>query len=83
LSTVLSELGETNIGVADIMANTELLKFRCMNPGNTPTVFIIQCLLIPKIIYEKERASFNYTHNLLKFYKSTHKISVSNCMSPC
>lgn len=70
-STVVSELGEINIGVADIMANAELFKCRCLYPRNTPTVFIIQCLLIFNTIYAKGKASLNHTHNLSKFYKST------------
>jgi len=70
-STVVSELGEINIGVADIMANAELFKCRCLNPRNISTVFIIQCLLISNIIYAKGKASLNYTYNLSKFYKST------------
>jgi hypothetical protein len=64
-------VGEINIGVADIMANDELYKCRCLNPRNIPTVFIIQCLLISKIIYGKGKASLNYTYNLLKVYNST------------
>jgi len=70
-STVVSDLGEINIGVADIMANAELFKCSCLNPRNTPTVFIIQGLLISNIIHAKGKASLYYTYNISKFYKST------------